>query len=200
MTATAVRPDPTAARDAIVRHRWSVDDYYRLAEAGVFKEDSRIELVEGEVVDMAPIGSLHAYTLDRLARLLYRKQDNPYLIRIQNPIHLDDHNEPQPDLVVARDHDYSAGHPQAADILLVVEVADTTLVYDRDVKLPLYARHGIPQCWLLDVKAGTLTVFNDPVDGRYRQAASIRDMEGAEIGDIALAAADLSGLLDNPAG
>ena len=199
MTATAVRPDPTAARDAIVRHRWSVDDYYRLAEAGVFNEDSRIELVEGEVVDMAPIGSKHAFSLNKLTRLLYPKLESRFVVRIQDPIHLDDHNEPQPDLVVALDRDYSAGHPRAADILLVVEVADSTLVYDRDVKLPLYARHGIPQCWLLDVNAGTLTVFQEPVDGRYRQVASIRDMDGVEIGEVTLAATDLCRLLDTPA-
>jgi len=195
MTTTAVRPDPTSAQDAIVRHRWNVDAYYRMAEAGIFDEDSRIELVDGVVVDMAPIGSTHAFALNNLTRLLYPKSMNRYLVRIQDPIHLDDYNEPQPDLVVALDRNYSAGHPRAADILLVVEVADTTLIYDRDVKMPLYARHGIPQCWLLDVNAKNLTVFKEPVDGHYRQAASVRDIDSVEIGDLVLAASDLSRLL-----
>lgn len=195
MTATAVRPDPTSAQDAIIRHRWNVDDYYRLADAGVFNEDSRIELVEGEVVDMAPIGSMHAFALNNLTRLLYPKSMNRYLVRIQDPIHLDDHNEPQPDLVIALDRDYSAGHPRAADILLVVEVADTTLIYDRDVKMPLYARHGIPQCWLLDVNAKTLTVFKEPLEGHYRRVAPVQDVERVEVDDLVLAAADLAKLL-----
>ena len=195
MSTVAIRPgsDPgTPSRQAvIVRHRWTVRDYYRLASAGILNEDSRVELINGEVVDMAPIGSVHAFALNGLSRALFRRLGEQFLIRVQDPIHLDDHSEPQPDLVVAQDRNYSAGHPQAPDILLVVEVADTTLAYDRDIKVPLYARSGIPQVWLLDVNTKRLTVYLEPTAEGYRQVSTPGAEDSLEVGGVVVPVGEL---------
>jgi Uma2 family endonuclease len=168
-------------QDLINRHRWTVEDYYRLARTGILDERSRVELIEGEVVDMTPIGSAHANLVDLLARLFILRLDVRCRVRVQNPICLDAHNEPQPDLVLAADRDYAAAHPQAADVFLIVEIADTSLAYDREIKLPLYARHGIPEVWLLDVSTRQLSVYRHPEEGRYRLASQPSGGERLEI-------------------
>ena len=149
-------------------HRWSVTEYHRMAEAGLLDETDRVELIEGELVDMAPIGSKHAFRVDSIARALQRAAGASFLVRVQNPILLGEHSEPQPDIAVVNDKNYAESHPEAEDVLLIVEVSDTTLAYDRDVKLSLYARHGIPEVWLLDVNAGELTIYREPAEGQYR--------------------------------
>jgi Uma2 family endonuclease len=148
-------------------HRWTVDEYHQMASAGLLDETDRVELIEGEMIDMAPIGSRHAYLVDKLAQVLARN-NGPYLVRVQNPLLLGERSEPQPDIAVVKDKSYMEAHPTASDVLLIVEVADTTLEYDRDVKLGLYARHDIPEVWLLDVNARELTVYREPAEGQYR--------------------------------
>ncbi len=162
-------PTELQARElaAMPYHRWTVDEYHQMASAGLLDETDRVELIEGEMIDMAPIGSRHAYLVDRLAQVLTRN-DGPYLVRVQNPILLGERSEPQPDVVVVRDKSYMEAHPTASDVLLIVEVADTTIEYDREVKLGLYARHDIPEVWLLDVNARELTVYREPAEGQYR--------------------------------
>lgn len=155
-------------RAALPYHRWSVAEYHRMAEFGLLDETDRIELIEGELIDMAPIGSRHAFRVDRLAELLGGGPGAGHMVRVQNPILLGEHNEPQPDVVLVKRNNYADRHPGPADILLIVEVSDTTLQYDREVKLPLYARHGIPEVWLLDVATGELSIHLDPVEGQYR--------------------------------
>jgi Uma2 family endonuclease len=162
--ADAVR---TAARPA--PHRWTVADLERMVGSGLLDETDRVELVEGELVDMAPIGSRHANLVDIIASKLIRALPSGYRLRVQNPIRLGDMSEPQPDIAVVRDRSYAAAHPEAADVLLLIEVADATLDYDRDVKLPLYARHGIPECWLLEVQSGQLNLYSRPAQGEYRE-------------------------------
>jgi Uma2 family endonuclease len=149
-------------------HRWSVAEYHQMAEAGLLDETDRVELIDGELIDMAPIGSKHAFRVDCLARALQLAAGKAFLVRVQNPLCLGDHNEPQPDIAVVKDRNYAAAHPDADDVLLLVEVSDTTLAYDREVKLALYALHGIPEVWLLDVNAGELTVYCEPAEGQYR--------------------------------
>lgn len=157
-------------RAAMPYHRWSVAEYHQMAKSGLLDETDRVELIEGELIDMAPIGSKHAFRVDRIARALQLAIGNAFLVRVQNPVLLGEHSEPQPDIALVKDKNYSDAHPVAEDVLLIVEVSDTTLEYDRDVKLALYARHGIPEVWLFDVKAGELTVYREPAEGQYRLA------------------------------
>lgn len=155
-------------RAAVPYHRWSVEEFHRMAQSGLLDETDRVELINGELVDMAPIGSRHAFYVDRLAECLGGGPSASYMVRVQNPIGLDERSEPQPDIALVKRTNYADRHPTAADVLLIVEVSDTTLEYDRDVKLALYARHGIPEVWLIDVKAGEWVVYREPIEGRYR--------------------------------
>lgn len=155
-------------RGAMPYHRWSVEEYHRMATSGLLDETDRVELIEGELIDMAPIGSKHAFRVDRIARALQLAAGTSFLVRVQNPVLLGEHSEPQPDIAMVKDKNYAEGHPGPEDVLLIVEVSDATLAYDRDVKLSLYARHGISEVWLLDVNAGDLTVYREPAEGQYR--------------------------------
>jgi Uma2 family endonuclease len=160
-------PGTTAARPQ--RHRLSVNDYYRMGDVGILPPDERVELIDGEIIDMPPPGSLHAGTVDQLAAILLRALGEKALVRVQNPARLDHYSEPQPDLALLRprsDH-YKSAHPLASDLLLVVEVADTSLRYDRDVKTALYAQHGIPEVWLIDVRDKRLVRYRNPAEGIY---------------------------------
>jgi Uma2 family endonuclease len=153
---------------SLPRHRWTVADFDRMLGSGLLEETDRVELIEGELIDMAPVWSRHAYTVDSIARMLQRLVGSRYLVRVQNPLRLGESSEPQPDIAVVRDRSYAAAHPEAADVLLLIEVADTTLEFDRDIKLPLYARHGIPECWLIDVAGSQLSIHREPAEGEYR--------------------------------
>lgn len=155
-------------RAALPYHRWSVAEYHQMAQTGLLDEIDHVELIEGELVDMAPIGSKHAFRVDSIARALQLAAGKTFLVRVQNPIRLGELSEPQPDIAVVKDKNYAEAHPGPEDVLLIVEVSDATLAYDRDVKLSLYARHGIPEAWLLDVNAGELTVYREPAEGQYR--------------------------------
>ncbi|MBK5963855.1 hypothetical protein CCR95_07085 [Thiocystis minor] len=150
------------------RHRWSVEDYRRMAQSGLLDATDRVELIEGELIDIAPIGCKHAFLVDRLAELLGGGSRANYMVRVQNPVSLDTRSEPQPDIALVNRENYSDRHPGPGDIRLIVEVSDTTLAYDRDVKLPLYARAGIPEVWLLDAQSGELTVYRESAEGLYR--------------------------------
>ena len=178
--------DPQAAV-AIPRHRFTVDDFARLGEAGIFTEDDRVELIDGEVRDMTPIGQPHAWIVNRLTRrLVLRLADRAY-VSVQNPLRLDGHTEPQPDLVVARggENDYADRHLEAGDVLLVIEVADSSLRYDRVEKMPRYARSGIPEAWLVDVTEGAVTVYSGPGSVGYASEQVFR--QGAAIESTAVA-------------
>lgn len=160
--------------------RFTVEEYYRMAEAGILGEDDRVELLDGEIVQMSPIGSRHAACVDRLNHGLQRRVGEAAIVRVQNPIRLSDTSEPQPDLCLlqARADYYTGSHPGPRNVLLVIEVADASLRYDRDIKVPTYARAGIPEVWLVDLDGERLHVFWDPIDGRYR---SVREFG---IGDV----------------
>lgn len=150
------------------RYRFTVDEFARMGEAGVFTEDDRVELVDGEILEMTPIGPLHAWIVDRLNELIMGRLAGKVHVRIQNPIRLGSYTEPQPDLVVARRSDaYADRHPEPDDILLVIEVADSSLRYDQSEKLPRYGRAGIPETWLVDVEAGAVTVHTGPGPDGY---------------------------------
>ena len=140
-----------------------------MGEAGIFTEDDRVELIDGEIVEMTPIGALHAGLVSRLTELLVTRLAGRAHVSVQNPVRLDPHTEPQPDLVVARRRKafYTDRHPEPGDILLVIEVADSSLRYDRLEKAPRYGRAGIPEMWLVDVDAAAVIVHTDPGPDGY---------------------------------
>jgi Uma2 family endonuclease len=156
------------------RHRLTVDGYYRMAEAGILPPGQRTELIDGEVIDMAPIGTRHAAMVARLGRLLEKAAGTRFQLRSQSPLRLGDCSEPEPDLllVAARDDFYADAHPTPADVKLLIEVADTTLRYDTQIKLPLYARHGVPEVWVFDLEAHRLHRWRQPQGEAYLLADS----------------------------
>ncbi len=158
-----------AMRPYTVR-KFTVEEYYKLAEVGILSEDDPVELIEGEIVMKSPISSRHAACVDRLTRLFSLKVEDRAIVRVQNPVHLSRHSEPEPDisLLKPRDDFYSSKHPTPEDVLLIVEVAETSLQYGRDVKLPLYARHGIPEVWLIDLESVRIEIHSDPEGERYK--------------------------------
>ena len=140
-----------------------------MGEAGILREEERVELIEGEIVEMNPIGSLHAACVRALTRLLGRNLGDDLLLDVQNPVRLNAGVEPQPDLAVIRARDYRESLPGSEDALLVIEVSDTTLGYDRDVKLSLYAKAGIREAWIVDLSNEAIERHNDPSDDGYRR-------------------------------
>jgi Uma2 family endonuclease len=150
------------------RHRITASDYHKMAEAGILGEQDRVELIEGEIVDMAPIGSKHAYVVNRLSSLFTLAAGDAYLVSTQNPIGLDERSEPQPDIALLRPGNYMDRLPDPTDVLLIVEVASSSGEYDRGIKLDLYARHGIPEVWLLDLTGNELLVCRAPSNGQYQ--------------------------------
>jgi Uma2 family endonuclease len=149
------------------RHLISVDAFHRMGEAGILGPEDRVELIEGEIIDMSPIGALHAAIVDVVARHFGRRAGESVFIRCQNPLRLDDVSEPEPDISILRPRAdfYTTSHPGAADVLLVIEVAETSLAYDLGTKVPLYARHGIPEVWVIDAATRRIRVFRRPVGG-----------------------------------
>lgn len=152
------------------RHAVSVEEYLRMAESGVFAPEARLELIEGEIVEMAPIGSPHAGTVKFLNRQFTRLAGDQAIVSVQDPVVIGDLSMPQPDLALLkpRADSYTRSHPTAAEVLLVVEVADTTLRFDLGTKIPLYARFGIAEAWVVDLREQAGRVFRDPGENGYR--------------------------------
>lgn len=176
-------------------HRLTVEEFERLGSAGILNEDARIELIEGYLIDMAPIGSPHAGTVDWLNQTLTLALGTQALVRVQSPIVLASDSEPQPDLLVLhpRDDYYRKVHPRPSDVILVIEVADASLAFDRNVKLPLYAHHGIPEAWLVDLTDKRLLIASGPKPDGY---SAIEPYSGGTVTLKALpeAGVDLGGL------
>jgi Uma2 family endonuclease len=154
----------------VPRHRLTVADYHRLGEAGILGADERVELLEGQLVDMSPIGPRHALAVDALNELLVLAVAGRAHVRVQNPISLDGGSEPQPDLAVVRRpwSGYPRAHPGPADILLLIEVADSSLELDLGAKRAIYARAGIAEFWIVDLTTDTVLVHRDPDGDGYR--------------------------------
>lgn len=150
--------------------RWiTADEYERMGEAGIFPQDARLELIEGEIFEMSPIGSPHAACVKFLSELLHLLFAETFTVSVQDPIRLNDFSEPQPDVAILRRRGdfYRNAHPTPADILLAIEVADTTVATDRSFKLPLYARAGIPEFWLVNIPDGLLEIYSEPSGDSY---------------------------------
>jgi Uma2 family endonuclease len=156
---------------ALPRRRFTVGEYYRMAETGILAPGERVELIEGEIIEMAAIGSRHAGCVNAITRLLVRGVGDHGLVAIQNPVRLSDLSEPQPDVAVLRPRadNYTSAHPGPPDVLLIVEVADTTAGFDRSTKAPLYALAGISEYWLVDILADRVEVHRNPSPDGYRE-------------------------------
>lgn len=167
---------PMTLEDLPRRHRITVQEYYRMAEVGLLAPDARVELIDGEIIDMAPIGPPHGGTVMILNRLLQRAVGDRAMILCQGAIVLGKYSQPQPDLGVLRERAdcYRTGHATAAETLLLIEVSDTTWRYDRYKKVPFYAREGIPELWIVDLPRSTLHFFRCPAGERYTEESSTK--------------------------
>jgi Uma2 family endonuclease len=182
---------------AVEPYRFTVDDYYRMAEVGILPPGVRVELVAGEVVRMSPIGRKHASCVGRLQFTLTQRLGRRAAVRIQQPIRLGEFSEPEPDVVVARWREdyYAAGHPDAEDTLLVIEVGDATARYDREIKGALYATAGVPEYWVVDLDAQAVDVYRDATPEGYRthrRAVAGESVVPAAFPDCALSVADFA--------
>jgi len=179
------------------KHLITVDDYYRMAEVGLLAPEARVELIEGEIIDMAPIGIDHGRAVDILNRLFVRAVGDQAIVRVQGAVRLNLRSEPQPDLALLAPSpdDYGSRQPAPEDVLLLIEVSDTTLRYDVDVKLPLYARHGIAETWILDLQGGELRCHRSPRDGRYLEVHTSRDLGSMRLAALPAVEVDLAKLL-----
>jgi Uma2 family endonuclease len=180
----------------VKRRSLTVEAYHRMGEVGIFAPGERVELIEGEVVEMAPIGSGHAGMVGRLTRLLVQGAGDRAVVFVQNPVRLSRTSEPQPDFAVLkpRPDDYQSALPGPADVFLLVEIAETSLKYDRELKAPLYAAHAVPELWVVDVAGKVLWIHREPRPDGYARVEKVE-----RPGTLGLAAApeievDLSGL------
>ena len=161
---------------AVIRKRFTTAEFERIAAAGIFGEDERFELLEGEIVAMSPLGPQHSATVTRLTELFYGLGNPSITIRVQDPIRLGDYSVPQPDVAIVnrRGDRYAGGHPEPEDVLLLIEVSESSLAYDRDVKLPLYARAGIAEVWLVALLPQVVEVYRAPNDNGYGEKRTLR--------------------------
>ena len=186
--------------EAGTRRRFTIDEYHRMGEAGILGDDERLELIAGHIVVREPIGSRHAGTVDRLNRLWTSRVGERAIVRVQNPVVLPhDASEIQPDimLLAPRADFYGAAHPTPADVLLLIEVADTSLLLDRRVKMPLYGQAGIQEAWLCDLTTGRIDVHRDVTGGRYatvRTHTTSQRLSARAFPDVNLTVAELLGL------
>jgi Uma2 family endonuclease len=161
---------------AQTKHRFNVKEYYRMAETGVLRPDARVELLNGEIIDMSPIGPFHGGVTNFLNQFFTNAAKNRWITSVQNPIRLDDHSEPQPDLVLLKPAPdfYRKHHPRPADVFLVVEVSDTTLEGDQTEKLPVYGRSDIAEVWIVNLNEFAVEVYREPHFNGYGSKAILR--------------------------
>ena len=158
----------TQVEAQVTRRLFTADEFHKMAEAGILHEDDRIELIEGELIEMAAIGTRHFTCVNTLNRFLVRSVGDEGIVSVQNPVRLHEKLEPQPDLVVLRNKDYSEALPGPEDVLLLIEVSDTTTRYDRETKLPLYARSGVQEAWVVDLQNRAVERHTEPSESGYR--------------------------------
>lgn len=182
----------------IQRRPFTADEYHRMAQAGILCEDDRVELLDGEIVEMVPIGPGHAACVDRVNRLLSERLGRRAIVRVQNPVRLGERSEPQPDLALLapRPDFYASAHPGPADVLLIIEVAETSADLDRQIKVPLYARAGIREVWLVDLAARAVEVYREASPQGYRRVGRVgpgQRLAPQALGDAEVSADDILG-------
>lgn len=155
---------------------FTVDEYYRMVDAGILGEDDRVELIEGEIIKMSPIGSPHSGCVNRLNRLFSDRLGRRAVLSVQNPVRLSERTEPQPDiaLLIPRADFYSQRHPQSEEVLLLIEAADTTIEYDKEMKIPLYAAAGIIEVWIVSLTEELIEVYRQPLANAYAEIRQFR--------------------------
>lgn len=155
----------------VVKRLINVEEYYKMAEVGILKPEDRVELINGEIYQMSPSGSRHAAIVDHLAMMLNQLPQREVIVRVQNPIRIDDNNEPEPDVALVKYQPdfYSTAHPIPAEVLAVIEVAGSSIRFDKDIKSLLYASCGIPEYWIINMNEDQLEVFSDSKAGIYSQ-------------------------------
>ena len=154
----------------LLKRKFTIEQYHKMAESGILTEDDRVELIRGEIVEMSPIGRRHAACVRRLVKLFSEKLSQRAIVDTPNPVELSDRSEPQPDVTLLQPHldFYEAGRPQPEDIFLLVEVADTTVETDRNVKIPLDAEGGISEVWLVDINEQCVEIYREPISTGYQ--------------------------------
>ena len=185
-----------ASADLFRRHRHTVDEYGRMFEHGIIAPDARVELIEGEIVDMPPIGSTHGGIVNQLTRLLVMGVGDAAVVHVQNTMVLGDRSQPQPDVALLRPRDdfYKRANPVPEDVLLAIEVADSSLAYDREIKVPLYARHGVTETWLIDVQGRRIVACRDPGPDGYGSREELAGLGAVAPALLPQAVLDLSDL------
>jgi Uma2 family endonuclease len=178
-------------------HRFTVTDYHRMAETGVLRPDARVELLDGRIIDMSPIGPLHGGVVKRLNRHFHHLSRGRWLVSTQDPVRLDEFSEPEPDVMLLKPapDDYTSRHPRPEDVFLLIEVSDTTLELDREEKLPAYGRAGIPEVWIVNLNDGTIEVFREPHFAGYTTKAVFRGGDQVSPAAFPDAAVDVAELL-----
>jgi Uma2 family endonuclease len=180
----------------VALHRFNVKEYYRMAETGLLRPGARVELLDGRILDMSPIGPSHGGVVKRLTRLFTRFPQGRWLLAVQDPVRLDDCSEPQPDLMLLKPvaDDYRSRHPTPEDVFLLIEVSDSTLETDREEKLPVYGRAGIAEVWIVNLVNSTLEVYREPHFSGYSSSQILREgdrIAPARFPDAAIEVADL---------
>lgn len=181
-----------------IRRRFTAEEYRKMAEVGILHEDDRVELIGGEIVEMNPIGTRHLACVTALTHLLVVSSEGRYFVSVQNPIFLGGDDEPQPDLslLAERPRPDAEAPPGPTDVLLVIEVSDATLSYDRNVKLPLYAQTGIPEVWIVDLQNEAVEVHAGPEGRRYAKVGKYRrgdEVRSASVPGLTLPVQDILG-------
>ena len=182
----------------VAKHSFTVAQYERMGEAGILSENDRVELIEGEIVEMSPIGERHAACVDALSEMLREKLQRSVTIRAQNPVRLGEYSEPQPDVAILkrREDFYRNAHPTPADVLLLIEVSDATLEYDRQIKVPLYARAGVPEVWIVNLADERIETYAGFAGGAYQTTASAargEEVQARGVASLRLSVAEVLG-------
>ena len=182
------------------KHRFTVDDYYRMGDAGVFPPGRRVELLEGEIIDMMPIDPFHSGVVNRLADYFSKRDQGRWLVTNQNPVRLGRHSEPEPDVVLVRrdPDDYTGRHPQPGDVLLLIEVSNSSLDYDRTDKFAAYGKAGIEEYWIVNLVEECVEIYREPHFRGYASAAVCKPGDAASPAAFPDVAVDVAWLLRKP--
>lgn len=196
MTTPTKTPAPPAPSGTCETRKFTAEEYHRMGEAGILHPDERVELICGEIVLMAPIGNPHATGVRRIERVFGRIVGDAVTISGQNPLLIGEYSNPQPDVAILRfrDDDYSGKPPSAEDVLLVIEVSDSTIIYDRDTKVKLYAQANIPETWIMNLVEDCIETFTGPGPNGYASHAIYRrgdSIAPSTLSDLEFAVDDL---------
>lgn len=182
---------------SIVRKKFCTEETHKMMEVGILPEESGWELIDGEIIHRMTIGSKHAGTVKKLNRILTNLLGEKAIVSIQDPIHVDEYNEPEPDIALLKPREdfYTENYPLPEDVLLLVEVSDSTVEFDREVKKNLYAEAGIAEFWLVNLKENTLEVYSQPKNGTYRLAQILEKGETVKSNTIENLSLDVEQIL-----